>query len=74
MNALPTLDVVRCTGCADCVNTCPTNCLAMRGLLPWLPRPLDCVACELCVWVCPANALAMTELAAESGGRLDATT
>jgi len=61
MGGLPSLDLARCTGCADCVAACPTACLEMRGPLPWLPRPLDCVACELCVWICPVNALAMIE-------------
>jgi NAD-dependent dihydropyrimidine dehydrogenase PreA subunit len=54
---LPVLDETRCTGCTDCVTVCPTDCLAMAGLMPWLPRPADCVSCELCVWICPVNAL-----------------
>jgi len=57
MSELPQLDDTRCTGCTDCVAACPTDCLAMAGPLPWLPRPLDCISCELCVWICPVNAL-----------------
>ena len=56
---LPAVDETRCSGCGDCVAVCPTNCLAMAGPLPWLPRPADCVRCELCVQVCPADALRM---------------
>ncbi len=56
---LPLLDATRCTGCGDCVAVCPTGCLAMRGALPWMPRPLDCVPCALCVHVCPTDALRM---------------
>jgi formate hydrogenlyase subunit 6/NADH:ubiquinone oxidoreductase subunit I len=56
---LPILDEARCTGCGDCVAVCPTQCLEMRGSVPWLPRPTDCVSCELCVKVCPADALRM---------------
>ena len=60
MNAnLPVLDATRCTGCADCVAVCPTDCLAMNGPTPWMPRPLDCVVCALCVRVCPTDALRM---------------
>jgi len=40
---LPALDETRCTGCRDCVDTCPTKCLAMIRTVPWLPRPRDCV-------------------------------
>ena len=43
MAELPVLDETRCTGCADCVAVCPTDCLAMNGPAPWMPRPLDCV-------------------------------
>jgi len=60
MNELPILDDTRCTGCGDCVAVCPTQCLAMDGVFPWLPRPGDCVACVLCVLVCPVDALAMS--------------
>jgi NAD-dependent dihydropyrimidine dehydrogenase PreA subunit len=56
---LPILDESRCNGCADCVAVCPTDCLEMKDLRPWLPRPFDCVSCALCVVVCPVNAIAM---------------
>lgn len=56
---LPMLDETKCTGCGWCVDVCPTECLAMRGRLPWLPRPLDCVSCTLCALVCPAEAISM---------------
>jgi NAD-dependent dihydropyrimidine dehydrogenase PreA subunit len=58
---LPVLDATRCIGCADCVAVCPTDCLAMIGSTPWMPRPLDCVVCALCVRVCPTDALRMGE-------------
>ena len=54
---LPQLDETRCTGSGACVAVCPTACLEMAGLLPWMPRPEDCVSCELCVRVCPVEAL-----------------
>jgi NAD-dependent dihydropyrimidine dehydrogenase PreA subunit len=64
---LPVLDTVLCTGCADCVALCPTDCLAMAGSLPWLPRPLDCVSCALCELVCPVSAIKIGDLACASG-------
>jgi NAD-dependent dihydropyrimidine dehydrogenase PreA subunit len=39
------------------VAVCPTDCLAMADLLPWLPRPRDCIACDACEAVCPADAI-----------------
>lgn len=54
---LPVLDLTRCTGCGDCVTICPTDCLAMRGLTVWLPRPTACIGCSACEWVCPFDAV-----------------
>jgi NAD-dependent dihydropyrimidine dehydrogenase PreA subunit len=54
---LPVVDPARCTGCGDCVAVCPTDCLALIGRLPWLPRPLDCISCTACELVCPAGAI-----------------
>ncbi len=60
---MPLLDETRCTGCGRCVALCPTDCLEMRGPLPWLPRPADCISCSACVLVCPTDALAMQGVA-----------
>jgi NAD-dependent dihydropyrimidine dehydrogenase PreA subunit len=61
MSELPLLDETRCTGHADCVAVCPTDCLEMTAGRPWLPRPADCISCELCVLVCPTEALRLSE-------------
>lgn len=58
---LPVVDTARCTGCGDCVAVCPTQCLALAGRLPWLPRPLDCVSCAACELVCPTAAIRLAE-------------
>lgn len=60
---LPVLDVLRCTGCGDCVAACPTDCLAMAGARPWLPRPADCVSCTACELVCPEEAIRLRAVA-----------
>ena len=54
---LPALDERRCIACGRCVAICPTDCLAMAGVLPWMPRPLDCIRCAACALVCPTAAI-----------------
>jgi NAD-dependent dihydropyrimidine dehydrogenase PreA subunit len=61
MGELPLLDETACTGCADCVAVCPTDCLAMARGLPRLARPLDCISCGLCALVCPTEAVRVVE-------------
>jgi NAD-dependent dihydropyrimidine dehydrogenase PreA subunit len=58
---LPVLNETRCTGCGDCVALCPADCLALRGPLPWLPRPTACISCAACVLICPTRALTLGE-------------
>jgi formate hydrogenlyase subunit 6/NADH:ubiquinone oxidoreductase subunit I len=60
LGELPVLDAARCTGCGDCVAACPTDCLAMAGPRPWLPRPADCISCTACELVCPADAITVS--------------
>lgn len=60
MTPLPVLDHTRCTGCGDCVAVCPTDCLEMRGVLPWLRWPTRCVSCAACEIVCPATAIVVS--------------
>lgn len=48
----------RCTGCGNCLVTCPEDALVPEGrhprLLPWL-----CTGCLACVEVCPADAISI---------------
>lgn len=55
----PEVDRRRCGGSATCVAVCPTQCLAMQGPTPWLPRPGDCISCGLCVMICPTGAITL---------------
>ncbi|VTS00003.1 ATP-binding protein [Tuwongella immobilis] len=67
---LPMLREARCTDCGDCVPICPTDCLAMKGGMPWLARPRACVGCGACALVCPTDAITMQEWGGDLGGAM----
>jgi formate hydrogenlyase subunit 6/NADH:ubiquinone oxidoreductase subunit I len=56
---IPILNETACTGCGLCCALCPTDCLAMHGPVPWMPRPAACIGCGVCAAICPADALVM---------------
>ncbi len=55
------VDEQLCTGCGNCVDTCPFNAISMRnqpGLLDLSEiDPLLCVGCGNCVVACPVKAI-----------------
>ncbi len=56
---LPVIQLERCTACAQCVTSCPTHAVEMRGAQPVIVRPKDCAYCGLCEEMCPAGAIAL---------------
>ena len=54
----PKVDETKCTGCGDCVNSCPTKALqTLNGDgLPSLTKEL-CINCWCCHEICPADAV-----------------
>ena len=57
---LPTIDLDLCTGCALCVDRCPTRAVEMGDAgRPVIVRPGDCAYCGLCEEMCPAGAIAL---------------
>ena len=57
---LPDIDSRLCTLCGDCVDVCPTDCLAI-GAREGVLAPQSCINCAVCEVVCPAAAIAMRE-------------
>ncbi len=47
-----------CTGCEVCVDTCPTEAIAMKDGKAFVTED-DCVDCGACVGECPTEAISM---------------
>lgn len=58
MNSMPEPGIIieRCTGCGDCVSTCPENALAINDRKVIINRSI-CSACGKCIPSCPEEAI-----------------
>jgi NAD-dependent dihydropyrimidine dehydrogenase PreA subunit len=54
----PIIDEELCTGCGDCVATCPTAALEVVEGKATMVRPDDCNYCTECESFCPEGAIA----------------
>jgi electron transfer flavoprotein alpha subunit len=55
----PIIDKALCTGCGDCIVTCPTEALALVGKTAVLAAPTACTYCADCEAACPVEAIAL---------------
>ena len=55
---MPTIDDQSCTGCGDCVATCPADALAVIEGKATIVHPDDCNYCAECESHCPEGAIA----------------
>ncbi len=60
----PIVDLDRCTGCGECVKTCPPDALYLRGHRVYID-PAKCIGCATCIAVCESGAI---DVNWESGG------
>jgi len=56
---LPQIDKDLCTGCGDCIVTCPTDALELVGILAVLVEPAACSYCGDCESICPEDAICL---------------
>jgi formate hydrogenlyase subunit 6/NADH:ubiquinone oxidoreductase subunit I len=56
---LPIIDPTSCTGCALCIDLCPTNALGQVDGRSSLVVPEACTYCMVCQDVCPEDAITL---------------
>lgn len=59
---LVSVDVEKCEGCEECVNTCPEEVFQMTDGKADPYQWSECVFCETCLSVCPTSAITITEM------------
>lgn len=55
-----TVDVEACTGCSECVNTCPAQILKIDDDKAVVCGD-ECLGCQGCVSACPSGAIKVEE-------------
>lgn len=55
----PQIDKELCTGCGDCIVTCPTNALELVSGTAVITNPSACNYSAVCEAICPVDAIAV---------------
>lgn len=51
------IDPEACTGCEDCLDVCPVNCIEGKSGYIHMIDELDCTKCGKCIEICESNAI-----------------
>lgn len=54
--AVPRVDKSKCTGCEDCVEACPAECIVVKDEIAVIDED-ECTECGACVDTCPEEAI-----------------
>jgi ferredoxin len=58
----PRIDLVRCTGCGDCITVCPADALGRVQGKASLVNPELCTYCNACEDICQVSAIELPYL------------
>lgn len=53
---IPKIIADKCTGCEECVESCPAECISMKDNIAVIEEP-ECTECGACVDDCPEGAI-----------------
>ena len=53
------VDVEKCTGCGDCIESCPTESIKLENEKAVIDN--ECIECGACVDECPNEAISVPE-------------
>lgn len=54
---MPHINPNLCTGCGDCITSCPTGALGWKDKKAALHHPELCTYCAVCEDICPVGAI-----------------
>ncbi len=54
--AVPKVNKEECTGCEECVEACPAECITMKDDVAVIDAG-ECTECSACIDACPADAI-----------------
>lgn len=62
MSYIPEINVEKCTGCGECVDTWPVDVYKLQNKKSVLVHADDCLGCERCITACEQGAITVTEI------------
>lgn len=60
------IDLEKCEGCGDCVDSCPVQALELveeggKSYAAYIAEPEECIGCFACEEICPEEAITLVE-------------